>query len=158
MNEKIGYEEPFAPSEQPSQEVLESRLQKATEAYKKLTLNPEQIKQTVAEIRETAGLRFEISPTGAAEDCLKLLAVVDHLQKTIEEKDDAIRRHVNSSNYLCNEISEWRATAEAQAAEVERLTKERDEARHRAEDILSEWHDCEGSYFANDKERFPPLW
>lgn len=91
---------------------------------------PEQIKQTVAEIRETAGLRFEISPTGAAEDCLKLLAVVDHLQKTIE----------------------------AQAAEIERLTKERDEARSRADDILSEWHDCEGSYFANDKEKFPPLW
>lgn len=27
-----------------------------------------------------------------------------------------------------------------------------------ADDILSEWHDCEGSYFANDKEKFPPLW
>lgn len=53
--------------------------------------HPEQIKQTVAEIRETAGLRFEISPTGAAEDCLKLLAVVDHLQKTVEAQAEEIR-------------------------------------------------------------------
>lgn len=112
-------------------------------------MTPEQIKQTVAEIREISGLRSEINKTKTAEDCLKLLAVIDHLQKTIEEKDDAIRRHINSANFLSNEISECRATAEAQAAEIERLTKERDEARHRADDILSEWHDFEGSYYAD---------
>ena len=38
MNEKTGYEEPFVPSEQPFQAVLESRLQKAEYAYKKLTI------------------------------------------------------------------------------------------------------------------------
>jgi len=67
-------------------------------------MTPEQIKQTVAEIREISGLRSEINKTKTAEDCLKLLAVIDHLQKTIE----------------------------AQAAEIERLTKERDEARGQA--------------------------
>lgn len=46
----------------------------------------------------------------------------------------------------------------AKAVENEQLTRERDEARERADDILSEWHDHEGSYYANDKDRFPPLW
>lgn len=95
------------------------------------TMTTEQIKQTIAEIalydlsygHTSSGFEagMEKSSNGEYVKYSAFLEITDYLQKTIEEKDDAIRRHVNSANFLSNEISEWSATAEAQAAEIERL-------------------------------------